>query len=127
MNEKRLGRIGHEIQRTISQMLSDGIKDPRIHPLTSITKVHVTNDLSFANIYVSVMGTEEEKQATLIGLEKAKGFIRRMISNEVELRHTPELKFLLDTSIEDASAMHELIVRVRDEDQRRENRTEDDL
>ncbi len=120
MNEKRLGRVGHEIQRIVSKILTDGLKDPRIKPMTSVTKVQVTNDLSFANIYISVLGTEEEKQDTLKGLENAKGFIRKTISAEVELRHTPEPKFIIDNSIEDASAMQELIQRVRSEDQARE-------
>ena len=120
MNEKRLGRIGHEIQRTISEILTDGLKDPRIKPMTSVTKVSVTNDLSFANVFISVLGDAREKEETIEGLEKAKGYIRKTISSNVELRHTPELKFIIDNSIEEASAMQELIQRVRNEDSARQ-------
>lgn len=123
MNKKRLGRINHEIQRILSVILMDGLKDPRIKPMTSITKVHVTNDLSFCNIYVSVLGTPAEKQETLEGLDNAKGFIRKTISSEIDLRHTPELKFIIDNSMEEASQMQELIHRVRNDDMQREKST----
>lgn len=125
MNEKRLGRINHEIRRVVSSMLSDGLKDPRIHPMTSITRVRVTNDLSFANIYVSVLGSEEEKQDTVDALNKAKGFIRRTISAEVDLRHTPEPVIKLDTTIEDADTLQNLIRKVRAEDEMRNELNDD--
>lgn len=115
MNVKRLDRIGQEIKKVVSETLRE-MKDPRIHPLTSITQVRVTNDLGFANIHVSVYGTQKEKEDTLLALEKARGFIRKTISSNIDLRHTPEPKFLLDESIEEASNMQELIRKVRAHD-----------
>lgn len=115
MNEKRLDRIGQEIKKVVSEALRD-LKDPRIHPLTSVTHVKVSNDLGFANIHISVYGTDQEKQDTLTALEKARGFIRKTISASIDLRHTPEPKFLLDQSIEEASSMQELIRKVREQD-----------
>lgn len=119
MNEKRLDRIGQEIKKVVSEALRD-LKDPRIHPLTSVTKVKVTNDLGFANIYISVFGSEEEKADTLTALEKAKGFVRKSISSGIDLRHTPEPRFILDESIEEATTMQELIRKVRQQDREME-------
>lgn len=119
MNEKRRERIGTEIKKVVSEALQDGLKDPKIHPLTSVMQVRVTNDLSFANIYISVMGTEKEKEETIQALERAKGYIRKMISREIDLRHTPDPKFILDNSIEDSQDIHALIQKVRVEDDKR--------
>lgn len=124
MNVKRLDRIGQEIKKVVSEVLRE-LKDPRIHPLTSITKVKVTNDLGFANIYVSVYGNAGEKEDTLTALEKAKGFIRKSISSNIALRHTPEPKFILDESIEEASSMQELIRKVREQDREMEQSRDD--
>ncbi|MDI9502042.1 MAG: 30S ribosome-binding factor RbfA [Tissierellia bacterium] len=119
MNEKRLDRIGHEIMKVVSESIRD-MKDPRMHPLTSVTKVKVTNDLSFAEIFVSVYGTKEEKQDTLYALENATGYIRKSISANIDLRHTPEPKFSLDETMEEASSMEALIREVRQRDKEME-------
>lgn len=101
MNKKRIQRISSEIHKVVSNCLYNGIKDPRVDPLTTgITSVKVTNDLSFANIYVSVIGDGKKKEQTINGLQKAKGYIKREISKNVDLRHVPELIFKLDLSSE---------------------------
>lgn len=116
MNKKRLGRISEEVKRTVSELLYRGIKDPRISPMTSVTKVEVTRDLSYANIYISVMGSEEEKENTLVGLKSAKGFIRKEIGNRIDLRHAPEPIFHLDESIEQSLYISKLIDKIHKED-----------
>lgn len=116
MNKKRLSRIAEEIKRVVSQLIQREIKDPRISPLTSITKVEVTNDLSYAKIYISVMGNDEDKENTLTGLKSAKGFIRREIGNRIDLRHSPEPVFYLDESIEQSLYISKLIEEVNRED-----------
>ncbi|NLX61751.1 MAG: 30S ribosome-binding factor RbfA [Tissierellia bacterium] len=116
MNKKRLSRIAEEIKRVVSQLIQREIKDPRISPLTSITKVEVTNDLSYAKIYISVMGNDEDKENTLTGLKSAKGFIRREIGNRIDLRHAPEPVFYLDESIEQSLYISKLIEEVNRED-----------
>ena len=116
MNKKRLSRIAEEIKRVVSQLIQREIKDPRISPLTSITKVEVTNDLSYAKIYISVMGNDEDKENTLTGLKSAKGFIRREIGNRIDLRHAPEPVFYLDESIEQSLYISKLIDEVNRED-----------
>lgn len=119
MNEKRRERIGTEIKKVVSEMIQDGLKDPKIHPMTSVMQVKVTNDLSYANIYISVLGTEKEKEETIQALDRAKGYIRKVISKEIDLRHTPDPKFHLDRSIEDSADIHALIQKVRTEDDER--------
>ena len=103
----RQGRIGEEIRKIISEMLFHGLKDPRLNSMISITAVEVTNDNSYATVYFSplgVTGSEEECRAqaedVLEGFEKAKGYIRREIGHKMKLRHTPELIFKIDHSME---------------------------
>ncbi len=112
MKNKRINRISEEVRKVISQLLYNGIKDPRISSMTTVTRVEVTRDLSFANIYISVLGDDKEKQDTILGLESAKGFVRKEIGRELDLRHVPEPRFHLDESIEQAIHMSELIKNV---------------
>ena len=102
----RQGRLGEEIRRVISDLLIRGLKDPRLSPMVSITDVEVTSDGSYATCYFTVlgMGSDEEKetqiQETLEACGRAKGFIRNEISHSIKLRHTPELIFKVDRSME---------------------------
>lgn len=112
MNNKRLGRISEEVKRVISEIIANNIKDPRVNSMTTVTKVEVTRDLRFAKIYISVLGDEKAKQETILGLDNAKGFIRREISNKIDLRYAPEPMFYLDESIEQGIYMSRLIDEV---------------
>lgn len=93
-------RVNSEVQREMSQIIREEIKDPRVHPLTSVMEVEVTPDLKFAKIYISVFGTEEEKEKTMEGLRKSASFARGQLARRMNLRNTPELTFVLDNSIE---------------------------
>lgn len=112
MNNKRIKRISEEVKKVVSQLLYNGLKDPRIKEMTSITNVEVTKDLSYAKVYVSVLGDENEKKETIEGLNSAKGFIRKEISSNIDLRYTPEPIFYLDESIEQGIYMSKLIDEV---------------
>lgn len=112
MNIKRVNRISEEIKKVLSELLYNGIKDPRISPMTTITKVEVTRDLRYARIYVSVLGNQEDKKNTIEGLESAKGFIRKEIGSKIDLRYIPEPIFHLDESIEQGIYMSKLIEEV---------------
>lgn len=112
MNIKRANRIGEEIRRIISELLLNGLKDPRINSMTSISNVDVTRDLSYAKIYVSVFGNEEEKKDTIDGLNSAKGFIRKTIGSNLDIRYIPEPIFILDESIEEGIRMSKLIEEI---------------
>ncbi len=103
----RQGRIGEEIRRIISDMLLHGLKDPRLNSMISITAVEVSGDNSYATVYFSPleMSNDEEEmkkvqEDVLEGFEKASGYIRREIGHKMKLRHTPELVFKIDHSME---------------------------
>ena len=109
MNEKRVNRISEEIKKIVSELLYHGLKDPRISPMTSITRVRVTRDLRYAKIYASILGNQEEKESSIEGLNSAKGFIRKEIGNKIDIRYIPEPIFILDESIEEGIRMSKLI------------------
>ena len=111
----RAGRLGEEIRRILSNMLLTEIKDPRLSgKMISVTGVDVTSDGSYATCYVSVMGSSKEKvvheegtedaakenQSVIEGLKSASGLIRKEIGRQVKIRHTPELIFKIDSSME---------------------------
>ncbi|MBO5489482.1 MAG: 30S ribosome-binding factor RbfA [Eubacterium sp.] len=93
-------RINSEVQKEMSMIIREDLKDPRIHPMTSVMAVEVTPDLKFAKIYVSVLGDDEAKEKTMQGLKKSASFARHQLASRMNLRNTPELTFVLDTSIE---------------------------
>ena len=97
-------RINNEVQREIAGIIRD-VKDPRIHPLTTVMAVEVATDLKTCKVYVSVIGNDEERKETGDGLKSASGFIRRELAHRLNLRNTPELHFIMDTSVEDAMDM----------------------
>ena len=117
MNIKRVKRISEEIRRIVSQLITSGLKDPRVSSMTSITKVEVTGDLRYANIYVSTLGDDKVKKETLKGLKSAKGFIRNEIGSNMDLRYIPEPIFHLDESIEQGVYISKLIDEVNKSDE----------
>lgn len=104
-------RINGEVQRELSNIIRE-LKDPRIGIMTSVTDVEVTPDLKFCKAYISVLGDEQAKADTLAGLKSAAGFIRRELARTVNLRNTPEIKFIIDESIEYGMKMSKLIDEV---------------
>lgn len=102
-------RINMEVQRELSKVISQEMKDPRIDPMTSVIAVEVTPDLKFAKVFISVLGDEEKKQATMEGLKSATPFIRKHLAKTINLRNTPELTFVMDESIAYGVNMSKLI------------------
>ena len=92
-------RINGEVQKELSRIISREIKDPRIHSMSSVVSVEVTPDLKQCKAYISVLGDEEEKKETLAGLNSAVGFVRKELARSINLRNTPEIKFIMDDSI----------------------------
>ena len=101
-----------EVQRELSEIIRTEIKDPRIHPMTTVVAVDVTPDLKYCKAYVSVLGDEEAAKATLQGLKSAVGYVRRELARRVNLRNTPEITFVLDQSIAYGVHMSHLIDEV---------------
>lgn len=93
-------RINTEVQRELSNILRGGIKDPRVAPWTSVVAVEVAPDLKTSKAYISVLGDEKAQADTIAGLQSAEGYIRRELARTLNMRNTPEIKFVLDQSIE---------------------------
>ena len=95
--------------KELSMIIHNEIKDPRIHPMTSVTAVEVAPDLKSCRAYISVLGNEEDLKNTIAGLKSAEGYIRRQLARTVNLRNTPEIRFLPDQSIAYGISMTKLI------------------
>jgi ribosome-binding factor A len=115
MTEHRVERIQEFIKEELGEILQRELKDPRIG-FVSVTAVKVSNDKSHVKIYVSVLGDAEQKRESMKGLESAKGFIRSEIGKRVRLRHTPELEFIADSSLEEGARIISLLNQIQDQE-----------
>ncbi len=100
MSKQRTQRVAERIKEEVSDILRLEIKDPGLYKMISVTDVDVSRDLGYAKIYVSVFGDHEEQEGILKTLGKASGFIRSELGKRIRLRHTPEVEFRLDRSLE---------------------------
>ena len=106
---RRIGRINDEILKEVSQIVRTELKDPRINTITSILKVDTSSDLKYCKIFVSILGDDSQKKEVLEGLTNSQGFIRKHLAKTINLRNTPEIKFVLDDSLEYSMKMSKLI------------------
>ena len=95
----RIDRISEDIKRELIAVLRE-VKDPRVSGLLTVVKVDVSNDLSYAKVYISAVEGIETAKESVKGLKAASGFIRKQLGTNLHLRKTPELKFIADDSIE---------------------------
>ncbi len=114
-NSNKNKRINGEVQKVISEAIRSS-KDPRISPFTSVMDVEVAPDLKTCKIWVSVMGNDEDRERTQAGLKSAAGYIRSTLARELNMRYTPELRFIMDDSIEYAINMSRKIDEVTAKD-----------
>lgn len=115
-NSVKNTRINGEVLKELSNIICSEIKDPRINPMTSVVSVEVAPDLKTCKAYISVLGDEQSQKDTITGLKSAEGYIRRELARTVNLRNTPEIKFILDQSIEYGINMSKLIDEVTQKD-----------
>jgi ribosome-binding factor A len=108
----RIQRVSSLMRQEISQLLQRQVKDPRLGNFVAVTEVSLSPDLRYARVFVSCMGSEEEKQAMLSGLVAASGFLRNQLAKRLRLRRIPELSFHWDDSIERGAHLLELIDEV---------------
>lgn len=99
----KVERMQQQILEYLSNLIHDEVKDPRVSKLTSIVRVEVAHDLKFARVYVTTLGTDEERKSALEGLNRAKGFLRSRLSKIMQTKIAPEIVFINDTSIEYAA------------------------
>jgi len=111
---KRTEQVGDEIQRILGEVIQSEMKDPRVGFVT-VTGVTMTPDLLRANVRLSILGDDEERKATMQVLERAKGYLRRRVGEELTLRQTPELRLHLDTSLDHALRIGELLHQIDEE------------
>ena len=103
-------RINAEVQRELSEIIRTEVKDPRLAAaMVSVVSVEVTPDLKYCKAYISVLGSDGAAKAVVEGLRSAVGYIRKELARRVNLRNTPEIKFILDQSIEYGVNMSRLI------------------
>jgi ribosome-binding factor A len=109
---RRTERLNHLVRQEITELLQREAKDPRLSAMVSVTRVSVSSDLRYAKVFISVLGTEEEKKGVLAGLHAASGFLRRGLSSRLSIRYTPELSFSYDDTMEQAGKVLQLIQQV---------------
>lgn len=114
MSKIRVGRVGEQIKKELSQIFQYELKDPRIGFVT-VTGVEVSGDLQQAKVFISVLGSDQQKEDTLRALANGTGFIRSELGRRIRLRHTPELLFRFDESIEYGSKIQKLLDQVNQE------------
>ena len=117
-NSLKSTMINSEVMKTVSEIIRGDVKDLRVAPMTSVTDAEVTTDLKYATIYVSVLGDDEQSKKTLQGLKSSSGFIRKELARRLNLRNTPELKFVLDESLAYGMKMDKLIDEVIKKDEK---------
>ena len=126
-NSIKNNRVSMEVQRELSQIIRNEVKDPRIPLMLSVTNVYVAPDLKTCRAYISVLGTKEELDEAMEGLKKAAGFIRRRLAQNMNMRNTPEIRFIADTSIEYGVSMIRTIEDQIEEDERRRKEADEAL
>jgi ribosome-binding factor A len=113
-DSRRAERVAEGIREEVARFLSTDAKDPRIQGLVTVTAVEVPPDLRTARIFVSIMGSEEEKSSTLEGLDSLATYLRGILARTLRLRFAPEIEFRLDPSIERAARIEALLSRIKD-------------
>jgi ribosome-binding factor A len=107
-------KVAHLMRREIAEILQQKLRDPRASAMVSVTDVEVTKDLSFAKIFVSIMGKPEEVAETLKALGHAVGFVRHELGPRLGLREVPDLRFVHDESLDRGARVEELLKRIQD-------------
>src|SRR5699024_10402304 len=114
MSDLRANRVAEQMKKELGDILGRKIKDPRVGFVT-VTDVEVTGDLQQAKIFISVLGDEQQKHDTLVGLSKAKGFIRSELGSRIRLRKTPEIAFEFDEALERGNRIETILRRLNND------------
>jgi ribosome-binding factor A len=114
MPSRRVERVNELIRTELGDLVGRSMRDPRLSGLASITEVHTTPDLRHARVYVSILGTEDDKKSTMIALQAASGFLRRELASRMTMKYVPDLTFLVDESIERGERIRELLRQVNE-------------
>lgn len=115
--QRRTQRVNGLLRAEISELLKRQVKDPRLGVFVSVTEVRSSPDLRHAKVFVSILGSQHEREEALRGLAAASGFLRRQLGERLVLRRIPELNFFEDTSLEQGAHLLEVIRQVTAEDE----------
>jgi ribosome-binding factor A len=118
---RRAERVSSIIQQELSYLLREQVNDPRLTSFISITKVSTSSDLRLTKVFISTLGNKVDKNEILKGFAAASGFLRKQLANRLKLKHTPELSFHLDESIERGAEVLKLIEQVASSDTENED------
>lgn len=118
-SETRAKRVAEVVKAEIASMITKGLKDPRIG-FVSIMAVKMSPDLKYANVYVSLYGSDKEKKASLVGLQNSAGYIRRELGKKLRLRYTPEIRFFEDTTLDEVFHLEEVFKELHDSEDEEE-------
>ena len=124
-DHRRADRVGEAVRVEVATFLREGAKDPRLVGMVTITAVEVPRDLRHAKIFISILGTDSERAATLDALESMKGHLRSRLARSMKLRVAPEISFKLDESVARAARIESLLAQVRDENKAGDEGTPD--
>ncbi len=113
-DNRRPDRVAEAIREVVATFLAEGVKDPRVVGLVTVTGVDLTRDLRHAKVFVSIMGSDVERAATIEGLASVAAHLRARVGRELRLRLAPEITFRLDESIARAARIESLLAQVRD-------------
>lgn len=119
MTKKRVDRLNSLLKEVISEVVTKEVRNPKVAPLVTVTGVSISPDLHYAKILISVIGTDEQKHATIEALQSAAGFIAIQASKKVVLRYFPELTFKLDTSVDEHMRIDAILQKIHDEERAR--------
>lgn len=106
---RRTDRVNDLIREELSKLIREELNDPRLHGLLTITKVDVSPDLRQARAHISVLGSDEDRASTMEALQSARAFLRHELGKRITMRSTPNLRFVSDTSMEEAQVLTDLM------------------
>ncbi len=125
MSTRRMARLNEQLRADVAELIAREMKDPRLAGLVSVTAAEMSPDLRHARIFISVLGTEEERKQTLKAIRNAAGFLRTQLASRMTTKRAPELHFALDASIERGqrimALLHEIGSRQASSDQSSED------
>jgi ribosome-binding factor A len=110
---QRSDRVAAAVREEIANFLAEGVKDPRVTALVTVTGVEMTRDLRHAKVFVSIMGEESQRASTIEGLQSVQGFLRSRLARALSLRVAPDVHFVMDESVARAARIETLLNQIR--------------
>jgi ribosome-binding factor A len=126
MVKNRVARLNSLLKEVISEVIHRDVRNPHVNPFVSVASVDITNDLQHAKVYISVIGSAQEKEKTIEALQSAAGFIAIQSSKKVVMRYFPALTFKLDISVEQQMRIDSLLGKIKDEQNARRSTPENE-